>query len=262
MTEEMARASARVVEQACDVLLAIARDEQAPGIRGFAEALGLSKSTLQRILASLEKAGFVAFDSSRQCYVLTSRMLQLASGFHRDFNLLPLLREPMERLCAATRETVTFSVENDGYRITAFQVPSPQDLRLVTDMGHRYPLIVGATGRVLLAAMTPDRLDTVLGQYFDADGKPTIAVRGNVTEASVRAGVEAARAAGHAESHAEWASGGAGLAVPLVSPDRTNAALSIYAPDSRLTEEITAEYLNRLHHVADEFARANPRVSA
>jgi DNA-binding IclR family transcriptional regulator len=263
MVDEFPRASSRVVEQACEVLLAIARDEHRPGVRGFAEELDVSKSTLQRILVALENRGFIVFSPARQEYVLGSKVLQLAAGFQQGFDLIATLRNQIGDLCESTGETVTLSVETDGYRLTVFQVPSPQELRFVTEPGRRYPLVRGATGRVLLAAMPPARLDAVLAQYFgEGAAAPGAFDCSDLSEPVVRAEVEKTAATGYAISHAEWTAGGAGLAVPLHSPDGSNAALSVYAPDSRMTESNIERFLGELRAVADDFARTHPKVGA
>jgi DNA-binding IclR family transcriptional regulator len=255
--EESAKVGARVVEQACAVLLAIAGDERRRDIRSFADELGISKTTLQRILVSLENAGFVRCDPSTQVYSLTSSVLQLSAGFHRHQDLLSLCRPHMERLRQLTGETVCLSIEADAARVTLAQLESRHELRLSTEVGRRYPLVTGATGRVLMSLMLPQQLDATLEKYASGD-RSVPAFPGELDVEAVRKLVEQTRAEGYAQSHGEWLSGGTGLAVPIASPFGNYVALSLYGPENRLSPEACAEFLPALLSVARELSTPTP----
>jgi DNA-binding IclR family transcriptional regulator len=243
----------RVVEQAMDVLFAIARQEQPHGIRSFAEQLDISKTTLQRILGSLQRTELIAFNSSKNSYTLTSKSLFLAASYQRDQDMVGMLRPSMEEIRSASGETVTLSIAVDGWRVTIFQLESPNDLRLTTQLGKPYPIVLGATGRVLLSQM-PDGARRAVVESYGSE----VDLGGDVRKVNAEAlleSVEHAERTGFAESHGEWSDGGFGLSVPILTGNGQSAALSVYGVQSRLTPE-------RLTEVREALVGASRSLSA
>jgi DNA-binding IclR family transcriptional regulator len=244
----------RVVEQAMDVLFAIARQEQPQGIRSFAEQLDISKTTLQRILGSLQRSELIAFNSAKNSYTLTSKSLFLAASYQRDQDLVGMLRPSMEEIRSASGETVTLSIAVDGRRVTIFQLESPNDLRLTTQLGKPYPIVLGATGRVLLSQMPDAARRGVVASY----GSEVDLGGGDIRHVDAEAlleSVEEAERAGFAESYGEWSDGGFGLSVPILTGNGQTAALSVYGVQSRSTPE-------RLAEVRDALVGASRSLSA
>lgn len=238
----------RVVEQAMDVLFAIARQEQTQGVRGFAEQLDISKTTLQRILGSLQRSGLITWNPAINAYTLTSKSLFLAASYQREQDLVGILRPSMEAIRAASRETVTLSIAVDGYRVTIFQLESPNDLRLTTQLGKGYPIVLGATGRVLLAQMTEQARQATIAQYGSR-----IELGGDertIDTAALERAVEESRVKGYAESYGEWSDGGYGQSVPILTGSGQSAALSVYGVESRSTPERRAAVIAQLLEVS------------
>lgn len=239
----------RVVEQAMDVLFAIARQEQTQGVRGFAEQLDISKTTLQRILGSLQRSGLITWNPATNAYTLTSKSLFLAASYQREQDLVGILRPSMEAIRTSSGETVTLSIAVDGYRVTIFQLESPHDLRLTTQLGKAYPIVLGATGRVLLAQMTAQARQETLAQYGDL-----VELGGGeertVDHALLERGIEEAREKGYAESHGEWSDGGYGQSVPILTGNGQSAALSVYGVEGRSTPERRESVIAQLLEVS------------
>jgi DNA-binding IclR family transcriptional regulator len=68
--------------------------------------LGEHKSTVQRLLSTLQARGFVRQDEDSKRYSLGLKVLQLASITLADMDLREVAREPMQRLGELTGETV------------------------------------------------------------------------------------------------------------------------------------------------------------
>ncbi|MDA2986838.1 MAG: IclR family transcriptional regulator [Actinomycetota bacterium] len=245
-------ASARVVEQAVVVLCAIASTKMQPGIRQFAEELGISKTTLQRILTSLENSGIVAIDPKDQTYFITSKALVLANGFHRTHDVITMLRPAMESLRAMSGETVTLAVESDGYRVTIFQLESKHDLRYTNQLGGRYPLIVGAAGRVLLASLGDVRRREVLSQYTKEKITRPDGELIKVDPEEIERQVRETQANGYALSRGEWEHSSLGLSVPIITPTGDAAALSVYGLADRLGEERVTNLIEAMTRISQD----------
>lgn len=141
-------------------------------------------------------------------------------------------------------ETACVSTVVDGRRVTVYEAESPQPLRLITGVGRPYSLFSGATGRVLLSMLAHERLDELV-QAQEAEG-------GDVNVVLER--VAAARDRGYALSREEWIAGGCGVAVPIGTRGSVVAALSIYGPEARLTNERMTDLVPVLLSAAAEIA--------
>lgn len=118
--------------------------------------LGLAKSTARRLLVALVDVGFAAVDDGGR-YRLGDRLLGLASA--DGANLAALLRPVIERVAAATEETVDLSVLRGRQMWFIDQIESAHRLRAVSAVGERFPLDVTANGKAALALMTDSAAD-------------------------------------------------------------------------------------------------------
>ncbi len=235
--------SARVVEQAIQVLFAIAQGEHAHTIRGFAAQLGISKSTLQRILSSLQKSGLITEVQGSESYVVSNRVLALADGYWRQNDLVGVAGPVMHKLSKLSGETVTLSVAANGYRVTIHQLESTHDLRIASRVGTQYPLVLGAGGRTLLALMPESsRLETIR-MYMKSGAAMSDGELRPVDVLTVNRLVKQAIRDGYSTSFGEWDPMGVGISVPIGSPSGELAALGIYGVAHRLTPPRVAELI-------------------
>lgn len=109
--------------------------------------LGLAKSTARRLLVALVDVGFAAVDDGGR-YRLGDRLLGLTSA--DGANLAALLRPVIERVAAATEETVDLSVLRGRQMWFIDQIESAHRLRAVSAVGERFPLDVTANGKAAL----------------------------------------------------------------------------------------------------------------
>ncbi|MFE3093804.1 IclR family transcriptional regulator [Streptomyces sp. NPDC059248] len=239
-SEPRAASTVQIVDHALQVLKAVAEADRPRGVRELSRDLGISKSSVQRILASLEREGLAVAEESSRKYVIGPAALTLAWKHAANSDLVGAASATASRIAAMTGETACVSTVVDGRRVTVYEAESPQPLRLITGVGRPYSLFSGATGRVLLSMLPPEWLDRLLEEYTGTD-----------TEV-VLSRVDAARLDGYAISREEWIPGGCGVAVPIGTQGRVVAALSIYGPEARLSAERTAALVPVLRAAAAE----------
>lgn len=145
------RQTVRSVERALDVLLCFSGREGDLGVTQIAERVGLSKSTVHRMLAALEAKGFVNRNAETERYRLGLKALELASTFLISHDLAESAYHEMERLRDQVGETVSLYVRDGNERVRIQKVEGRQSLRRVVHLGQRLPLYLGASGKVLLA---------------------------------------------------------------------------------------------------------------
>jgi DNA-binding IclR family transcriptional regulator len=223
----------RAVERALDVLLCF-RSGGEWGLTELAQRVGLHKSTVHRLLATLEEKGFVARDETTDKYRLGLSMLELSAHLTASDDPSAVLLGEMEKLRDRLGETVSLYVRDGKERVRIQAVQSTQAIRRVAPVGARMPLFVGASSKVLLAYAEPAVREAVLA---DPAWPPSLD-----REAFVRQ-LEEIAAAGYATSVEEREPGAAAVAAPIFNrAGKLVAALSVSGPSNRLTPAVMRRY--------------------
>jgi IclR family KDG regulon transcriptional repressor len=241
---------AHVVEQAMEVLFEIAAGNQSRGIRAFGAQLNISKTALQKILVSLERSGLIARNSSSELYALTSKALVLAASYQRDRDIVSIMRPHMEALRSSSGETVTLSLTVDSHRVTIFQVESLNDLRYTTQIGRHYPIVIGATGLMLLGSMSELNRAKAIQFYVKSGVIVSSGERRDIDAKQIDKAACEARDNGFAVSHSQWSVGGIGIAVPILTPEGGTAALSVYGVENRLSKQRIQEIAHDMKKIS------------
>lgn len=241
-----------LLRRAVAVLDTLAADSAPPSVRTIAERTGLSKSSVQRILAELEGVDLALQDPATRRYRLGPRTLALGSAYQRGLSLHAAAVGPMTDLAAEVAETVGLSVGHADRMIHVDQVEPRRRLNARFDIGRPLPLWFGAPARVLLAERTDDEILRVLD-----DREQTDVVPANPPGAEeLRRQVEDVRRTGHARAFEETIEGVHTMSVPVRGTHGDLAAvLSITAPSERLPDDRMDDLLPRLQDAASQIAR-------
>jgi DNA-binding IclR family transcriptional regulator len=214
-----------VIDRMMDVLALLERRPSGATIREMVEALGLPRTTVYRILNTLQHHDMVrrSEDGSLR---LGPRLLALAArtiGNSHDFDLPSLSMPHLQALSGETGEGSKVSVlDGDGVLVVA-AVQGTRDYALTVVPGQRLPLHAGAASKVLLAHLPKGELSARLG------GK-LAGYTGRTIRDPHRLAAELAkiRRQGFAHDKGEYAPSINAFAAPI--PDRTGkviAALSV-----------------------------------
>jgi DNA-binding IclR family transcriptional regulator len=218
-----------------DVLEALA-DVEDTGLSELARKLGVSGPTLFRILATLAARGYVQ-KSAASRYRLTLKAWELGAKAVRRIRLRDVARPFMERLAAATSETVHLSVlQGDGIVIVD-KLDSPHPVRVDTYVGLRAPAHCSATGKAILAFLPPDTIAELVPRTLARHTAATIADR-----AAFDRELADVRRAGWAKNREEWRNGVCAAAVPIFeAAGAVAASLSVTVPTPRFTQNALRE---------------------
>ncbi|MEO3946494.1 IclR family transcriptional regulator [Gorillibacterium sp. CAU 1737] len=228
MTTDDSKLTVRAVERALDVLLCFTHDSDL-SLTELSARVGLHKSTVHRLLASLEGKGFVRRDPASERYRLGYRMWELSANLSQDDEPGAIVLPEMERLRDRLGETISLYVRDDLERIRVQAVQSNQAIRRVAPIGLRLPLHLGASGKVLVAFGEPELAQHLFAQEVWADEEQREAFEQQLKEAKQN---------GFATSLEEREAGAAAIAVPIFNrAHRLVAALAVSGPVSRLTPD-------------------------
>lgn len=218
----------RAVERALDILMCFTKDSDL-GLSEIAGAIGLHKSTVHRLLTTLEERGFVIRNPATDKYRLGLKIWELSAHLSHNDDPAVLLLPQMEQLRDRLGETVSLYLRDGTDRLRIQAVQSNQAIRRVAQVGARLPLFVGASSKVLVAYAE----DAVLRAVLDSPDWPAAVDR----EAYISQ-LEEIRRVGYATSYEEREPGAAAVAAPIFDRNgRVAAALSVSGPVSRLSPQ-------------------------
>ncbi|MEU5672565.1 IclR family transcriptional regulator [Micromonospora sp. NPDC047762] len=231
----------RSVQRALDILALLTEDRPTVSIREIVDSTGLAKTTVLRLVSTLEQSGLLWATTSG--YMAGPGLWRWAHLARRSWELPPDTQRRMRELAARRRETVNVYVARDVYRVCIAQQESPQPLRHVVHVGDELPMWAGASAKVLLRDAGTGILDRVarLSPYGPGHVKR---LQEWIDEAAVQ---------GYAESHGEREDGLSAVAVPIVGRSGSVvAALALSGPTVRFTEARVSEFAADLRRVAQE----------
>ncbi|EJY56154.1 transcriptional regulator, IclR family [Alicyclobacillus hesperidum URH17-3-68] len=243
----------RAVERALDILLCFTKSTHELSLSEIARDVGLHKSTAHRLLLSLQQKGFVRRHPGSDKYMLGWSALCLSANAPLFDSWTSVALPTMEELRDRTGETVSLYVRSGIERIRVQAVESREPIRNVATVGERYPLYIGASGKVLLAWSDVDLLDEILRRERLPSGF-------SVNELQLQ--LQQVRADGYAVSIQERDAGAAAMAAPVFGPDGDCiAALAVSGPVSRLTEAKMENLVSHLLGAAQTLSKAIANAS-
>ncbi len=143
--------AAPALDKALDILELLA--DQAAGLNQteIAEAVGRNVSQIYRVLATLERRGYLTRDAASGRYVLSMTLFDLAHRHPPLRGLVQLAAGPMRALADRVRQSCNLSVDDAGSVRVIAQAESPADFGYHVRVGARFPIETTATGAVLTA---------------------------------------------------------------------------------------------------------------
>lgn len=166
----MAEQRVESVERALTLLNVFRPGKEAWSLAELANETGFYKSTILRLMGSLERFAYVQRDRDG-IYRLGPAPLRLASLGRHSIDMEALVRPVLESVRDLTRETASFYVRDGNERICLYRANGRHEVRHHLEEGARLALGQGAAGRALAQA-PPQR-----GEIFQSfgDREPSLA---------------------------------------------------------------------------------------
>jgi DNA-binding IclR family transcriptional regulator len=149
--------SVRAVDRALDVLLCFNRQSPELSMTQIAELIGIHKSTVHRLLATLENKRFVQRNPDTGTYRLGIRLLQMAYLTLEQNDLRRLSAPFQQRLSELYQENIHLAVLDDTDVVFLNIIESHQRVKLAAAIGQRLPAYATASGKAILAFL-PEKM--------------------------------------------------------------------------------------------------------
>jgi DNA-binding IclR family transcriptional regulator len=143
--------SAPALDKALDILELLAGEAGGLTQTEIAERVGRNVSQIYRVLATLERRGYLTRDDRSGRYVLSMALFDLAHRHPPLRGLVQLAAGPMRALADAVRQSCNLSIDDAGAVRIIAQAESPADFGYHVRVGARFPIETTATGAVLTA---------------------------------------------------------------------------------------------------------------
>jgi DNA-binding IclR family transcriptional regulator len=215
------------VERAFAILRALAA---APaGVSELAALVELPKSTVARMLATLERIGAVERDEDGPGYRIGQAVGELAGAIDASAALAATVRPHIARLAAALGEAAGFAVPA-GYSVSFLaQVESPNPVQVRDYSGLTVPMHVVPSGLVMMAEWPAAEITRYLRRPL-----PAFTLRTVTDPRALRERLARIRGEGSCWAHEEFAEGLSSVAAPVRDRNgRIIGAVHVHGPTYR-----------------------------
>jgi IclR family acetate operon transcriptional repressor len=212
------------------------------------ERTGLPMPTIHRLLRFLSSQGYVRQEASSKRYALGLRMIRFGQSASRGMGswATPYLAGLVEKF----GETTNMAMMEGDSCVYVAQVPSPQSMRMFTEVGRVVMPHCTGVGKAILSLLPDSQVVSLL----ERTGMPARTEHTLVTPDAMLGELTTARELGYALDDGEQELGVRCVAAPLVGLPFL-AAISISGPSSRLTIEDVPRVAPELKKAAQQIRR-------
>lgn len=235
----------QILSRAIAVLFAFSARRPERSLDELAEELGFNKTSLLRILRTLESERFVLRDGD--LYRLGPRVLDFGNVYLSSLSVNEVARAPMERLALELGQTVSLAIL-DGFDVVYVGIEHAQrEVGIQGEVGGRHLAHATGLGKVMLADLPKERLDELLSERE----LERLTHRTIVDPDALRQRLRKVRDDGYAMDDEERAIGIRCVAAPIRDHQgRVIAAMSIAGPIFHMLDEEMPRVRDRLLEAA------------
>ncbi len=238
------------VKNTLRILRSFSMEQPQRGVRELADELGISKSSVQRILVTLASEGFVKKNNETNKYELGVSVLQLSSIVlgHLDLHneALPIIKNLVEKC----KETSHIAVLEDLQIIYLCKIEGINPEKMITYSGLHNPSHCTSSGKLLLAFGDPSQVELVISRGLKQYTPNTITdpskFRQELTKIYER---------GYSVGNEELRQGVTSISAPIRNyAGQVVAAINFVGPSHRFSTQ-------RINFLATELIRAAENIS-
>ena len=212
---------------------------------------GLSRASVRRCLYTLSKLGFAGSDDGRNFY-LRPRILTLGYSYLSSMPLATAAQPILDQLSQILNESCSIALLDGADIVFVAHANSARIAAINLGVGTRLPAFCTSKGRVLLANLSPEELESaLLAIQFTRYTDRTVACVEKLRQALMTI-----KAEGYAIIDQELEMGLRSMAVPVRNPSgQVVAAISVRAHGQRLSvQDMQTRFLPYLRAAAQELS--------
>jgi DNA-binding IclR family transcriptional regulator len=241
--------SVQVISRAASILRTLREHPKGLSLSQIAKEVNLARSTVQRIVTTLEQENFVTPASANGGIRLGPEIAMLAAAVHSD--LREEIRPFLIKLSSLVNETVDLSVLDNGRVLFVDQIIAPHPLQATSQPGASFPLHCTANGKAILASLPIAELEKLLPTHLKQYTDQTIIDRDKLLKE-----LEVVRNEGIAFAKEEHIHGICAIGAVVYDSMRNLRAVSIPVPSARFygnEEKLAAALLKTCQSINQHF---------
>lgn len=236
------------VQNALRVLQCFSTAQPQLGVSELAELLGVAKSTISRILATLAKENFVVKDKESGKYKLGISVLTLAGIVTDQLDIHNEATPVLNKLVLETNETAHLAILDGPDTIYIRKSECNHPVRILTHLGRRNPSYCTSSGKLLLAYENEEVIEKIINNGL------TPYTRQSITDPAILIKeLESIRKRGYAMSTEELTQGTRSVSAPIKDyTGKVVSAINIVGPIQRMKDYKIPEIVKKVVRAGEE----------
>lgn len=222
-------------------------------LSALASDLGQAPATVYRVLVTLESRRLVEFDPMGQIWHVGPNAFVIGARFLHRTSLVERARRIMRRLMETTGETANLGIVQETSVLFVSQVETHASIRAFFPPGTLSPLHASGIGKALLAEMSSERRDRIIG----SSGLEQFTANTLTERDALFRDLSTTRERGHAIDDEEKNLGMRCIAAPIFDVHgEATAGISVSGPTSRMGLEKTGALASAVMEAAANLTTA------
>jgi DNA-binding IclR family transcriptional regulator len=242
----------QVIDRIFDILeyLSLKRGQRGP--TEIAEAVGLSKSTVHRLLSTMHERGYIDKVEDDGTYSIGIKLVEVVSTHINNLELQTEARPILNELQQATGLIVHLGILDHHEVVYVEKMDIAPNLRHYAQIGLRVPAQCSSLGKCMLSAMPGEELSAAMAHSrFEAYTQNSI-----TSLEALREHLRQVRLQGWAMDNEEYIVGHRCIGAPIYDyRGETIAAVSASGPVTLLGEERVSEVVAQVQEAASTISR-------
>ena len=235
-----------------EILILLVEAGRPMGVTEIAQTLGIARTTAFRMLSTLAGRGFAVQDRESRRYGPGLRIIELSRQVLDRIDLRSVAKPWLKRLEEATGESVHLAMPIRGLAVYVAVEESPADLTVKVPLGSGVRVHSTAIGKALIAHLSREELDSVLGH----GQLPRFTPRTITTMQELIPHLELIRTRGYAVDDQEYTLGVRCAAASIHDHrGKVIAAVAVSGPSVRVSLQRIPELGTLVMETADEISR-------
>ena len=240
------------LKRGLSILECLALAEGGLTLTDIGQRVQLPPSTVHRLLATLEKMGYVYQAGELGRWYVGLQAFTVGSSFLSSRDFVAQSNPYMRRLMDQSGETVNLAILDGTEAVFVDQVQCREMMRTIVKLGSRAPMHASGVGKAMFASLPDDQIDAIL----KVRGLPRITGNTITSPETMWASVRVIRQRGWSFDDEEHAIGTRCVGAPIYDEHgETLGAISLAGPSSRLPDERIKQLGPLVAHTAEELTR-------
>ncbi|TLS36212.1 IclR family transcriptional regulator [Pseudalkalibacillus caeni] len=240
------------VGRALEIIDIVSSNKNGCGVTEIANQIDINKSSVYRILSTLESHGYIEQNEVTGKYKIGYKFLQISSRLLDSIELREEAKPFLKELETLTNEVIHLVVFDEGEVVYLEKLEGNETLRMHSKVGKRAPMHCTSVGKAILAHLPEQKVREVL----EAKGMPRHTEKTIIDPDRFLEELKKVKNQGYATEIEENEYGITCIGAPIFdNTGKPIAAFSISGPRMRMTDE-------RLDFLKEKVIEAAKNISA